>query len=359
TKNLGVITLNNPKALHALTHDMIEGFEEIFQEWNIGSGASNESTIRSILLKASLAKRPSFCAGGDVKAVYQEGLNENGSPQDFFFHEYRVNHTIATASVPIVSLWDGVVMGGGAGISVHGKYRVATENSLFAMPECAIGLFPDVGSMWWMTSLLKRPMANFLALTGQRLYSADLVHTGLATHYVPSNRLEHLEAALADASADSEGDTIANVLEYFHEMTDTSDCHLALHQQSIQDNFCAETVEGIVENLQQDSSDFAKAAIDAIHKQSPTSLKVTLEGLKRGAFCESVAEDLQMEYRMASACVRPGSDFYEGIRAVLVDKDFAPKWNPATIEDVTSDMVDEFFAPLDKELTFPRSISKL
>jgi enoyl-CoA hydratase/carnithine racemase len=357
TKNLGVITLNNPNALHALTHDMMEGLEDIFREWKI---QSENPAVNAILLKSSPAKRPSFCAGGDVKAVYQEGMkNGGGTPEDFFFHEYRVNHAIATTKIPIVSLWDGVVMGGGAGISVHGRYRVATENSLFAMPECAIGLFPDVGSMWWMTRLLQRPVANFLALTGQRIYSADLVHTGLATHYAPSNQLVGLEAALVDATATDHEDAIAKVLGSFHETIDTSDCHLAKHEQTIHDTFGAESVEDIVDNLYLESSDFSQAALEAIKKQSPTSLKVTLEGLKRGATCTTIDDDLKMEYRMAKACVRPGSDFYEGIRSVLIDRDHAPKWNPATIEAVTQDKVEKFFAPIENEWTAAESLSKL
>jgi 3-hydroxyisobutyryl-CoA hydrolase len=350
--NLGVVTLNNPKALHALTQDMIDCFQDVLNQWTKGKDAGGE-TLKGILIKGNAeAKRPAFCAGGDVKAVYDNGLSNN-NPQDFFFQEYRVNHAIATTKIPVISLWDGVVMGGGCGISVHGKYRVATENSLMAMPETAIGLFPDVGSMWWMNRLLSRPVANYLALSGARITAADLIHTGLATHYVPSKQLPDLEHALVEASeqTDNDGvDALAGVLMSFHERIPTDDCLLVQHKEEIEQAFQAESVEAIVSNLEQSSSQFAIKTMDALRKMSPTSMKVTFEGLNRGAKCASVGEDLQMEFRMAKACVRPGADFYEGVRAVLVDKDHSPKWNPATLEEVTDEMVEEFFAPIDMEL---------
>lgn len=365
---MGVILLNNPTVLHALTGDMIDCMEDVFQEW------MNDSSMRAILIKSSEAKRPAFCAGGDVKSVYVNGLKkaptDDGpkvAPEEFFFNEYRVNHAIATSRTPIVSFWDGVVMGGGAGISIHGKYRIATENTLFAMPECGIGLFPDVGSMWWMTRLLKRPVANFLALTGKRIDSADLMYTGLATHYVPSNRLDDLEHALAEATISTndenalkKDDVVAGVLMSFHQTIPTDSCYLANHKEIIERTFDGESVEDIVANLKGvDSTDFTNKALESMSKDSPTSMKLTLEGLKRGAKCKTIGEDLQMEYRMAKACVRPGSDFYEGIRALLVDKDQSPKWNPSTIENVTDGMIEEFFAPIEKEWPVPTMPSRL
>jgi enoyl-CoA hydratase/carnithine racemase len=171
--NLGVIELNNPKALNSLSLDMIECLQDVLEAW------MQDSTMKAILFKGAQGKRPCFCAGGDVKAVWEIGVkNEHPRTSQFFFQEYRVNHAIATCRKPIVSLWDGVVMGGGVGISIHGKYRVATENSLFAMPETAIGLFPDVGSMFWMPRLLSMPMARYLSLTGQRLAAPDPYWSG-------------------------------------------------------------------------------------------------------------------------------------------------------------------------------------
>eukprot|EP00980_Cylindrotheca_fusiformis_P021272 scaffold8194_cov118-Cylindrotheca_fusiformis.AAC.3 len=360
--NLGILCLNRPNALHALTLEMVHGIRDAFQDWR----DDDETSLKAILLKSSKAKRPSFCAGGDVKAVY-----DNADPT-FFHDEYQVNHAIATSRVPIISLWDGVVMGGGVGISIHGKYRVATENTLFAMPETAIGLFPDVGSMFWMTRLISRPLANFLGLTGQRLKAPDLIHSGLATHYVPSKDLADLEKALIDAtissptSGDDDDDAVAaSVLSSYHQTIPTDDSFLVLNQERIEKSFSAKSVEDIVSRLMEnDDSEFGTNTLQTISKMSPTSLKLTFEGLSRGATeCDTIAQDLEMEYRMAKACLRNGSDFFEGVRAVLVDKDHDPKWNPSTIPEVTEEMIEEFFAPTDDELVLsipaPMPSSKL
>lgn len=359
SKNLGIILLNNPKALHAVTRDMVDCADDVLREWN------NDPTIKAILIKSSKeAKRASFCAGGDVKSVYLQGLDyhrnesdkEVQKPEDFFRYEYKVIHKLASCidKVPIVSFWDGFVMGGGVGLSIHGKYRVATERTVFSMPETLIGLFPDVGSMWWMPRLLQRPVANYLALTGHRLKPDDLMYTGLATHYVPSNRLEDLEHALAEATAKGDsvqGDAVANVLTSFNEPISTERCNMALNKEIIERTFSGESVEDFVVNLKEANTEFCASTLDTLKKMSPTSLKVTLEGLNRGAKCKTIAEDLQMEFRMAKACVQPGSDFYEGIRSVLVDKDNSPKWKPTEIEEVTDDMVQKFFAPINDEWT--------
>mmetsp|Transcript_12550 Transcript_12550/g.26560 ORF Transcript_12550/g.26560 Transcript_12550/m.26560 type:complete len:378 (+) Transcript_12550:74-1207(+) len=357
TNNLGVLLLNNPKPLHALTRDMVDCMGDVLGEWK------NDPTLKVILIKSSSKglKRPAFCAGGDVKSVYMQGLDvqnqpgkEAEKPEDFFRYEYKVNHEIATCidTIPIVSLWDGIVMGGGVGISIHGKYRVATERTVFAMPECRIGLFPDVGSMWWMTRLLKqRSVANYLALTGEQMEPADLLYTGLATHYIPSNRLEDLEYALAEASNKNERDVVASILMSFHESIPIDNCHLAVNRDIIKSTFGAESVEELFVNLDEADTEFTKSALDTLKQMSPTSMKVTMEGLNRGAKCRTIGDDLIMEYRMARAFVQPGSDFYEGIRSVLVDKDHSPKWKPATLEEVTDNMVQKFFSPIEKEWT--------
>ncbi|KAG7343857.1 enoyl-CoA hydratase [Nitzschia inconspicua] len=387
-ENVGITTLNNPRALHALSQDMIDGLDHILKEWT-----SSQSSVRTILIRSAPGtKRPAFCAGGDVKTLYHVGkqqqqqqhqsnattttssTNSRRKPESYFYSEYQVNHAIATCPIPIVSLWDGIVMGGGAGISVHGQFRVATEHSLLAMPECAIGLFPDVGSMWWMTRLLTRPVANWLALTGHRLYANDLVLTGLATHYIPSQNLEKLQTALVDATATKTTTTIpipkigtsckddnyavvAQVLDSFHEQVVMDDSFLAKHQTVIDHTFAADSVESIIANLEQEGSEFSQTTLTTLQKQSPTSLKLTLEGLNRATTLQTVGEDLQMEYRMAKTCVtgQGSDDFYEGVRAALIDKDFSPKWNPERLEDVSKELIDKYFAPLsdDEEWVIP------
>jgi enoyl-CoA hydratase/carnithine racemase len=348
--NLGVIELNNPKALNSLSMDMIESLQDVFHVW------MKDSTMKAILFKGAEAKRPSFCAGGDVKAVWELGMKEDPATRQFFYQEYRVNHAIATCSKPIVSLWDGVVMGGGVGLSIHGKYRVATENSLFAMPETAIGLFPDVGSMFWMPRLLPIPMAKYLALTGQRITAPDLIYTGLATHYIPSKHLPELEQALIDASNKVEKeDVVADVLTMFHERIPTSECLLVKNQSAIEKFFAGSTCEDIFQLLEQHQGidEFAAQTLTSLRKMSPTSMKVTLEGLKRGAAVSSIGEDLQMEYRMARASTMKGADFFEGVRSVLVDKDHTPKWSPETIYEVSDESIEGFFSPITEEWQIP------
>lgn len=364
--NLGVLLLNNPKALHALTRDMVDCADDVLREWK------NDPSIKAILIKSSSKglKRAAFCAGGDVKSVYLKGLDqqkyqksetEREKPEDFFRYEYRVNHKLATCidTIPIVSFWDGLVMGGGVGLSIHGKYRVATERTLFSMPECRIGLFPDVGSMWWMTRLLKRrATANYLALTGQQMKPTDLLYTGLATHYVPSNRLEDLEHALAEATNKCEEDgnentrdVVASTLMSFHEHIPIDRCYLAINKEIIEKTFSGESVDEIFVDLKKADTEFSRSTLELLEKMSPTSMKVTMEGLNRGSKCKTIEEDLQMEFRMAKACIQPGSDFYEGIRSVLVDKDNSPKWKPATIKEVSEETVQNYFAPIKNEWT--------
>ena len=405
SNHMGVITLNNPTALHALTLDMIDAMNDTFSEW-LSPSSSSGRVIRSILIKPSNdeTKRPAFCAGGDVKTLCEMSASASTSTtttpatttsveKDFFYQEYKTNYTIATCPIPIISLWDGVVFGGGVGISIHGKYRVATEHTLFAMPETAIGLYPDVGGMWFLPRIMTttlattrsktvkspNPIANYLALTGQRLGPADLLYSGLATHYVPSDRLRELEEAIADATAaavstspttkgssssttssestDDVDTAIAHVLMSFHENIPTQDCHLVTNKKRIEKFFREDTVEDIFSNLtaaakesngshEESDVQFATSTLKTLQKMSPTSLKLTLEGLRRGASCQSIGEDLKMEYRMSTACLRPNSDFFEGVRAMLVDKDRSPKWNPPTAEEVTTEMVEEFFAPI-------------
>eukprot|EP00934_Nitzschia_sp_Nitz4_P006212 Nitzschia sp. Nitz4//scaffold12_size214221//139023//140117//NITZ4_001513-RA/size214221-processed-gene-0.168-mRNA-1//-1//CDS//3329535059//6202//frame0 len=350
--NLGIFQLNNPKALHALTGDMIWCFEDVLKEW------TGDSSLKAMLLKANNAeaKRPSFCAGGDVKAVWEEGMKGNiDEASKFFFDEYQVNHALATYEKPIISLWDGVVMGGGAGISVHGRYRVATENSLFAMPETAIGLFPDVGSMYWMPRLLDMPVAKFMAVSGNRFKAGDLVYSGLATHYVPSEKLEDLESALVEAT-ETEGpadDAVAEVLDTFHVDIPTDECQLSQNKEIIASSFEGATAEEIFSALSASDDEFSTKTLATLKKMSPTSIKLSLEGLKRGGMTADVGEDLQMEYCMVRRCIAPGADFYEGVRSVLVDRDHAPKWNPPTIEEVTDARIEEFFAPVEVKLPLP------
>lgn len=370
--NLGVIQLNHPKALNALAMDMIDCFEDTLDQWYHKSN----NQVKAILLKPAHnpeAKRPIFCAGGDVKAMYESRMQQEGkhgqgieglATADFFRKEYNINFRLATSKqIPQISFWNGVVMGGGAGISVHGKYRVATENSLFAMPETSLGLFPDVGSLYWMPRVLMGGLPAFVALTGHRLKAEDLMYTGIATHYVPSESLDDLESSLVDASnvanSTALSDPYAPVLMKFHEPP-LKESFLQKQRPVIDEVFTIgedQTMEEIMAKLQKladEKHEFASHTLDVLKKSSPTSLKITLEGLKRGAKCESLGDDLKMEFRLSQACTRQkDSDFMEGVRAVLVDKDRNPQWKPKSLEEVTDDVVESFFGPVDQEWEAP------
>lgn len=316
--------------------------------------------------------KPVFCAGGDVKSIYH---NPTSLASTFFQEEYQLNYKIATQPhhIPQVSIWDGVVMGGGVGLSIHGTYRVATENTLFAMPECNIGLYPDVGGSWWIPRLTKLysnninsnnnhhqvgGVGNYMALTGARVRAEDLLYTGIATHYINSIQIDELRKCLIAAteiSGDDE-DCVASVLQSFHQES-LEESYLSKNRIDIDYAFHGkDTVEEIYSSLESlgHESKFATTTLATLKTMSPTSLKVTLEGLKRGAKAQSIAEALQMEYRIVMHMMKEGSDFYEGIRAALVDKDGRPNWNPMTLADVTDEMVNKHFEMFEEEdeLTF-------
>lgn len=334
------VAFTRPQALNALTLAMIRAYAPTLAEW------SKDPGVRQIVQWGEGGK--SFCAGGDVRAVCEAGLaaKKGGKAdplvRDFFFEEYRLNRQLARFPKPIVSLIDGICMGGGVGLSVHGRYRVATEKTLFAMPESAIGLFPDVGGSYFLPRLPGR-MGVFLGLTGERLKAADLLHLGIATHHVESAKLAELAKALESEAAEA-------ALPRFH--SDPGPAPIRAHAAGIDACFGAPSVEGILANLDKDGSEWAAKLAARLRKMSPTSLKISLRQLEKGASL-SIEDALRMEFRMVMRCMA-ADDFYEGIRAVLIDKDHAPKWNPAGLAEVSDAAVARYFAPLadGDELTF-------
>jgi enoyl-CoA hydratase len=279
-----------------------------------------------------------FCAGGDVAMVRRSALEDGGAAGRAFFHaEYRMNHLLFTYPKPTVAFMDGVTMGGGVGLALPCTMRVATENTLLAMPETAIGLFPDVGGGCYLSRLRWR-YGQFLALTGARLDPAECLHLGLATRFVPTERLAEVKAKIAENPT-------------------TADRFLALAKSGageprIRDNrlnimrhFAFDRFEEILASLQADDSKWAAKELATLRGKSPQACKVALEVLRRGAEIEDFTDEMRMEYAVAARMImRP--DFAEGVRAVLVDKDNAPRWDPAAPEDVTEEMLDAIFAPL-------------
>ncbi|XP_012632331.1 3-hydroxyisobutyryl-CoA hydrolase, mitochondrial [Microcebus murinus] len=333
----GVITLNRPKFLNALNLDMIRQIYPQLKRWE------QDPETFLIIIKGTGGK--AFCAGGDVRAIAEARKTKQKMPQDFFREEYMLNSAIGSCQKPYVALIHGITMGGGVGLSVHGQFRVATEKSLFAMPETAIGLFPDVGGGYFLPRLQGK-LGYFLALTGFRLKGRDVYRAGIATHFVDSEKLSMLEEDLLALKSPSK-ENIADVLESYHtESKIDKDKSFVLeeHMDKINSCFSANTMEQIIENLRQDGSSFALEQLKVINKMSPTSLKITLRQLMEGS-SKTLQEVLTMEYRLSQACMG-GHDFGEGVRAVLIDKDQSPKWKPADLKGVTDEDVNNHFKSL-------------
>ncbi|KAM6268454.1 3-hydroxyisobutyryl-CoA hydrolase, mitochondrial isoform 2-T2 [Porphyrio hochstetteri] len=334
----GIITLNRPKALNALNISMIQQIYPQIKTWE------QDPETFLIIIKGTGGK--AFCAGGDIRAITEAGKAGDRLAQDFFREEYMLNNAIGTCKKPYVALIDGITMGGGVGLSVHGHFRVATEKTLFAMPETAIGLFPDVGGGYFLPRLSGK-VGYYLALTGFRLKGRDVLKAGIATHFVDSEQLPTLEKDLIALKSPSM-ENIADLLNAYHmkSKVDQEKFVLDEHMEKINSLFSANSMEEIVKKLKQDGSPFATKQLETINKMSPTSLKLTLRQLREGASM-SLQDVLTMEYRLSQACMR-GHDFYEGVRAVLIDKDQSPRWKPAALEDVSDEFVDDCFKPLGK-----------
>lgn len=330
---IGHISLNRPKALHALTLEMCHAMSAALTEWE------KDDAITAIIIDHHDGR--GFCAGGDIAFLRNSALNDGGTSGRKFFHdEYQLNHQLFTYSKPVVAFMDGVTMGGGVGISQPAKYRVATENTRFAMPETGIGLFPDVGGGWYLSRLGGR-LGQFLALTGARLDGAEALWTGLATHYVPHAMLEDIKARIHDHP-----DRIAGILS--EPVGTPPKARIEENAVKIARHFASDSYEDILASLEtaiEAGDDWAQKERDTLGTKSPQTCKVALRQLATSLTLDSFAENMAMEYRIASRVLtRP--DFAEGVRAVIVDKTHDPKWNPATPEDVTEELLDAIFAPL-------------
>ncbi len=331
---VGLITLNRPKALNALTRDMCLAMRERLSEWR------DDTAIKTVAIRGTGER--AFCAGGDIRALYDSGKNGTPYALEFYRDEYRLNAMIKHYPKPYVALLHGIVMGGGVGVSVHGAYRIANETLTFAMPETGIGLFPDVGGSYFLPRC-PGEIGMYLALTGERLKTADTLYAGVATHFVPAAQTGELLAALeSGASPDF-------ALQSFGQRP--GEAPLADKREAIDRIFGEGSVEGIFALLDADPGHWAREAAAVLRKKSPTSLKITLRQIREGRHL-SFDDCMRMEYRMVHRIVE-GHDFYEGVRAAIIDKDNAPKWRPADLAGVTESQVETYFEPLgDNELTF-------
>lgn len=320
----GRLVMNRPKALNALTLEMIRAFAAAIAAWK------DDAAVELVVLEGAGGR--AFCAGGDVRAVREASIaGDRAAVEAFFSEEYAVNTGIATFPKPWVSLIDGVCMGGGIGVAVHNGPRVVTEHALVAMPETAIALFPDVGTSYVLPRL-PGAVGTWLALTGARLTGADSVHAGLATHFVPREKLPALRAALA-----AEG---AGAVDRFAEAPPAAS--FAPHRAAIDRCFARATVAEILAALDAEGTDWAAAQAKVLRRMSPTSLCVSLELLQRGAR-QDLAACLATELALTRVVVNEHPDFVEGVRSVLVDKDGAPNWQPARIEEVDPAAIRRMF----------------
>lgn len=339
---LGIVRLNRPKALNTLSLGMYRRFAPQLVAWG------EDPAVHAIVVMGEGGR--AFCAGGDVRAIYDARCASGSDTADFFREEYSLIAHVHRFPKPYIALMDGIVMGGGAGISVNGSHRIATEKTLFAMPEVQIGLFPDVGASRFL-NLCPGHLGLYLALTGRRINAADTVYGKFATHHVASDRLPALLDTLATLSWQA-GEARAQIdatLARF--VAEPGAAALATIQPDIDRVFAAPSVEAIMSALAHESAAWAKDAHAAMTRASPSSLKITFRQLALGRGM-NVEAALALEYRLTQH-VLAGHDFFEGIRATLVDKDNAPRWHPETLAGVTENSVDHYFVSLGEgELQF-------
>ena len=326
------ITLNRPQALNAITLDMVATMTALLRAW------ADDPGVGAILLDGAGGR--AFAAGGDIRALYDAAKSGDKTlPEKFWATEYRLDVLIARYPKPVIALMDGVVMGGGVGLSAHASHRIVTERSSVAMPEVAIGYFPDVGACF---VLARAPgfTGTYLALTGARAAAADAISCGLADLHIPAARLDELPAALADSRGMHD---VKARLDRFSAPPAAG--RLAAARPWIDRCFGADTVEEIVERLTRSEEADAQAALETMRKMSPTSLKITLRNIRSALSFDEVEQSFQQDYRVSLACVA-GHDFIEGIRAAIVDKDRNPLWRPDSLEGVTPDIVERHFRPV-------------
>ena len=329
------LRLNRPKPIHALNLNMVT----IITEGLLA--ALKDSTCNCVLIDHFSGR--GFCAGGDIGMLAKSGATDSEDARAFFFAEYRLNHLIHSFPKPIISFLDGITMGGGVGISVHGKYRVITPNTVFAMPETGIGLFPDVGGSWFLPRLKGR-IGLWLALTGARLKAGDCIRAGIGTQFVSGENVETLKHG---------------VISYYNGASDkapNSTCETAPDPILLNDEnldkinkyFAPDDVSQILALLANSTSDdWAQEQLAILKTKSPQTLVVSALELRLGAQTTDFAQNMQMEYRIGSRVISL-NDFQEGVRALIFDKDNNPNWQPKSVEAVDSELIERIFSPLPK-----------
>ena len=334
---IGHILLNRPQALNALTLNMVRAISAALDAWE------SDAAVKAVVVEG--AGDRAFCAGGDIRLLWEQGTaGDHKSQLDFWREEYVLNVRIKSYPKPYVAVIDGIVMGGGVGVSVHGSHRIAGDGFAFAMPEVGIGFFPDVGATWFLPRLAGKT-GIYLGLTGARAKAGDAVALGLAEAHVSRDSIPALVEALAG------GEEVEAAVQRHASVAASGP--IVANRASIDAAFSGASVGEIVARLNADGSAFAQDAAKAIAQKSPTSLAVALRQMQVGAGLD-FEEAMRTEFRIVSRICR-GPDFYEGVRATIIDKDQKPAWKPARIEDVSTSAIDAIFAPLGAdELAFAR-----
>lgn len=338
----GFILLDRPRALNALTREMCVAVRGKLAEW------ADDSRVAAVVIEGEGER--AFCAGGDVVKVARSAQEGGTDWRRFFSEEYRMNSAIGHFPKPFIAILDGIAMGGGVGISIHGPWRIATERTLLAMPETGLGLIPDVGGSH---ALPRLPGASgmYLALTGYRAEAADCLHLGLATHYIPVERLTALKARLAEGEPPLGPAEVGVMLD--EAASDPGEAPIAMRRPQIDRHFSLDSVGAIIDSLKGDSTRWAHRTRADLLEKSPVSLALSFAAQRRGAEL-SLDDCLRMEYRVVSRIMTMDRDFFEGVRALLVDKDKAPKWSPARLADIDPKAIEAHFAGLgEDELILP------
>lgn len=331
--SVGLITLNRPKAINSLNQRMVDDLTAILTGW------ASDDAVRAVVLSG--AGERGLCAGGDVVSIYHSARKDGAEARRFWRDEYLLNAQIADFAKPYVAVMDGIVMGGGVGVSAHANTRVVTDTSKIAMPEVGIGFIPDVGGVY-LLSRAPGGLGLHAALTGAPFSGADAIAMGFADHYVPHTEIEAFRRAIV-------GDGVENALAKY--AVEPPPSELAAQRDWIDDCFARDTVEDIVAALAGHGAGPANDAANLIATRSPIALSVTLEAVRRAAELETLKDVLVQDYRVSSASLR-SHDLVEGIRAQLIDKDRNPKWSPAQLAAVTAADVEAYFTPVDDDLSF-------
>ncbi|MEY4729321.1 MAG: hypothetical protein RL020_479 [Pseudomonadota bacterium] len=337
--HIGHITLNRPAALNALSHSMIKTLDAKLHEWE------RDKNIYAVVMRGAGEK--AFCAGGDIRAVYDSVTRGGDLHEKFFIDEYEFDYYLHKYRKPVVVLMDGIVMGGGVGLAMAAQLRVVGDKTKFAMPETNIGFFPDVGATYFLPRLLGS-LGEYLGITGAQLKAADCLYAGIGDVYLTPEQWQTLDVQLDSIEwSDDKRWTLVRTIKMIGDSS-VQDAPLAKLHDAINEHFSKPTLQAVAESLKHETraeyKDWATHTLATLQKRSPIMMAVTLEQIRKGRDIEDLADAFRLELTMLQACFAQG-DFREGVRALIIDKDQSPNWNPPTIEQVNADSVKQFFKP--------------